>query len=264
MSDDKNNIMSDDEYQFPKDEYLNQSATASADTGTSHEDVVNEEKIVKKGGGPSIFERFPILKNKKLYFAGAVIIVLIVGVRLMHSGSDNKVIMQKKPVAMAAVKPIEKVEQPSSQLMNQLDSIKSNQVNSQDTISGLQNHISALTSKLNSAASTNAQLAQSVTMLTAQVKLLSQDVQKNTKKLTVKPKKVVKHQGVVYHPKPITYDVKAIVPGRAWIVSSTGHSYSVAVGDRVAQYGRVKAIDDAAGHVYTTSGKVIAYGANDS
>lgn len=263
MSNDKHNIMSDDEYQFPKDEYLDHSATASADTGAPLEDEVSDEKVVKKGG-PSIFERFPILKNKKLYFAGAVVIIMIVGVRLMHHSSDNKVIMQHKPVATAQVQATPKVEQPTSQLMDQLDSIKSSQENSQDTITSLQSHISDLNNKLNSAASTNAQLSQSVTMLAAQVKLLSADVEKNTKKLTAKPKKVVKHHGPVYHPKPITYDVKAIVPGRAWIVSSTGRSYSVAVGDQVAQYGRVKAIDDESGHVYTTSGKVIAYGPNDS
>ena len=262
MSNDKNNIMSDDEYQFPKDEYLSQSATASADTDASHEDEVNDEKIVKKKGS-HVFERFPILKNKKLYFIGAVIIILIVGVRLMHHSANTKVIMQKQPVATTPITSTQKIEQPTAQLMNQLDSIKSDQQNSQDTMSSLQNHVTDLNNKLNGVVSTNAQLAQSVTMLAAQIKLLSQEVQKNTKKLTAPPKKVVKHHGHVYHPKPITYDVKAIVPGRAWVVSSTGNSYSVTVGDHLAQYGEVKAINDASGHVYTTSGKVIADGPND-
>jgi intracellular multiplication protein IcmG len=262
VSDDKNNIMSDDEYQFPKDEYLNQTATAKPDVNGQDSETISDEKIVKRAGVKQVFERFPILKNKKFYFGVGFVVVIIIGVNMMHHGSSKKVVTQAAPVVQTA-KPVMTVEKPTSQLLNQLDSIKSDQASNQDTLSQLQSHISGLNTKLNSAAAANAQLAQSVTMLTAQVRLLANDVQKNTKLLTPKPKKVTNNNKPVYHPKPITYDVKAIVPGRAWIVSSTGDSYSVTVGDKIEQYGHVKAIDDNDGRVFTTSGKVIAYGPND-
>lgn len=262
MSNDKNNIMSDDEYQFPKDEYLNQSATATADTHASDHAEVSDEKIVQRSGVKQVFGRFPILKNKKFYFGVGLVVVIVVGVNMMHHRAGKTDVTTAQP-AVVTKPAATTVEQPNAQLMNQLDSIKSDQASSQDTLTDLQNHISNLNSKLNSAAASNAQLSQSVSMLTAEVKLLASDVQKNTKLLTAKPKKVVKHKPA-YHPKPITYTVKAVVPGRAWIVASTGRSYSVAVGDQIKQYGRVKAIDDNDGQIYTTSGKVISYGPNDN
>lgn len=256
---DKNNIMNDDEYQFPKDEYLTQSAAASADTGQVHEEEVSDEKIIHKGGMSGVMERFPILKSKKLYIFGGILVVLVVGMRMMHHGSTTTV--AAKPAVVTT--PAQPAVEPNAQLMNQLDSIKSNQEDSQGSISALKNHITDLDNKLDAAADTNAQLSQSVTMLAAQVKLLTQDVQHNTKLLTAKPKKAKAHKPA-YHPKPITYSLRAVVPGRAWVDASNGHSYSVSVGDTLAQYGKIKAIDDAGGHIYTSSGKIIDYGSNDS
>lgn len=257
MSNDKNNIMNDDEYHFPKDEYLHQ-ATATADASTDHVDDMSEEKIVPKQPAVSqLFTRLPILKNKKFYFVAGFAVVIIVGLQMMHGGHKTQVVKSNPVVAQ----PTPVVVQPNSQLLNQLDSIKSNQTSNQNAMSSLQDNISGLKSQLTKASANNAELAQSVTSLTAEVKLLSDQVNANSKKLAPKPKKKTKSG---YTPKPITYSLKAVVPGRAWLQSSDGGSYSVAVGDKLAQYGRVKAIDDNSGDVYTTSGKTISYGPNDS
>ena len=55
----------------------------------------------------------------------------------------------------------------------------------------------------------------------------------------------------------ITYNVQAVVPGRAWLMSSTGTSFSVAIGDKVEGLGVVVDIDALNGIVATSSGKLL-------
>ena len=62
--------------------------------------------------------------------------------------------------------------------------------------------------------------------------------------------------------KPIVFDLRAIVPGRAWVEDDLGRSRTVKIGDKLPQYGFVKAIDSERGVVLTTSGKVITFSDN--
>ncbi|OGT64964.1 MAG: hypothetical protein A3J38_02905 [Gammaproteobacteria bacterium RIFCSPHIGHO2_12_FULL_45_9] len=61
----------------------------------------------------------------------------------------------------------------------------------------------------------------------------------------------------------LTFEVQALLPGRAWVLGSNGQTLSLAIGDMVPGYGYVKVIDTARGVVETTSGKTIGYGQND-
>lgn len=62
---------------------------------------------------------------------------------------------------------------------------------------------------------------------------------------------------------PMVYEVKSVVPGRAWIQSSTGEFLSIAVGERLPGYGKVERINPATGVVTLSSGAVIKYGYYD-
>ena len=55
----------------------------------------------------------------------------------------------------------------------------------------------------------------------------------------------------------ITYNVQAVVPGRAWLMSNTGTSFSVAIGDKVEGLGVIVDIDALNGIVATSSGKLL-------
>ena len=59
---------------------------------------------------------------------------------------------------------------------------------------------------------------------------------------------------------PMVYEVKSVVPGRAWIQSSTGEFLSVGVGETLPGYGKVESINAATGSVRLSSGAVIEYG----
>lgn len=58
----------------------------------------------------------------------------------------------------------------------------------------------------------------------------------------------------VYH-----YVLQAIVPGRAWVMDSHHVMHTVAVGDKLPDYGEVQFLDADHGNVITSSGKVINF-----
>jgi intracellular multiplication protein IcmG len=238
MSDKKHNIK-DDEYHFPKDEYLDESM--GEDTSVKAE---SSDDFTVPPRQSTLLERFPILKNKKIWGVSGLVIVLVVGMQMMHHRSDNKVIM-KKP-AVAAVPAVE----------SKLASLHAAQASSMSEIQQLKQQVSQLQSTISASNNSNTQLSQSVVALAAQVKLLSKTVEQNTHDLTVR--KVVKKGAVS---KPIIYHIKAVIPGRAWLVSSTGNSNTVSVGDKINDYyGTVKLIDSDMGRIITSHDKVITYG----
>lgn len=69
------------------------------------------------------------------------------------------------------------------------------------------------------------------------------------------------HRRVVRGP---SYHVRAVVPGRAWLVSSRGRLFTVRTGDRIAGLGIVEDIDIIRGVVIMSSGREITYGKYDS
>lgn len=243
MNDKNHNIMNeDDEYQFPKDEYL------SPEDSSVDESLNEADEMIQK---PGFFDRYPMLRNKKLWVIGVIVIVFIVGMNMMHHARNNKVIMQKP-----APSPTQQI---AEQVSGQIGSLRSSQASTQNNLSELKSQVATLQSQLSSTNASNTQLTQSVTTLEAQVKLLTKTVAQNTKALTVK--KTASKQAAT---KPITYTVKAVVPGRAWLVSSTGESRTVSVGDVIdSRYGRVTLIDADMGRVLTSQNRIIHYGQND-
>lgn len=55
----------------------------------------------------------------------------------------------------------------------------------------------------------------------------------------------------------VTYTVRAVVPGRAWLSASNGETMTIAVGDKLPGYGDVVDINSMNGTVVTSSGAVI-------
>ena len=50
--------------------------------------------------------------------------------------------------------------------------------------------------------------------------------------------------------------LRAVIPGRAWLVDTQGRTYTVAEGDVVGNFGKVTQIDSTVGRVMTSSGYV--------
>jgi predicted nuclease with TOPRIM domain len=77
-------------------------------------------------------------------------------------------------------------------------------------------------------------------------------------KLEMVEKEMVKKKAP---PKPktaeISYQIQAVVEGRAWLEDNNGRTLTIKVGDIVPQYGVVTKIDAVNSLVFTSSGKTI-------
>lgn len=79
-------------------------------------------------------------------------------------------------------------------------------------------------------------------------------------------KKVVKQREHVVKkvaPPLVTYYVKAMIQGRAWLMTSEGNTFTISEGDTLPSYGTVDAIEPDNGVVMTSSGRVITFKPED-
>lgn len=84
-------------------------------------------------------------------------------------------------------------------------------------------------------------------------------------KQVIKPMVSKVQRSTVTKPKilPMIYEVKAVVPGRAWIQSDNGILTSIELGETLVGYGKVESIDVVQGVVKLSSGAEIHYGLYD-
>ena len=232
-----------EEYQYPNEEYV-------AETTPPEEQPPEPEKR------SNVFMRM-IQNNKRVTVVVVVVIVALIAFKFMKSDSETASQPVQQPVVQQPVAPPvqQPVAPPSTQVESQLGGLTQEAQTNQAAISQLQNQVQALQSQLGEATAAQAQLNQSMVVLVDQVKQLTAELH------VVKPAK----KPVKATPKapPMIFHLKAVVPGRAWIMSNDGLSESVSVGDTVPQYGTVKVVDANRGMVITSSGKVISYGSND-
>ena len=121
-----------------------------------------------------------------------------------------------------------------------------------NNVEGLKTSLSDLMSKIND-------LNKNIAFLTDQVQLQQEQIAK----LKQRPKKKV----IRKKSKPkvsVKYYIQAIIPGRAWLMSTNGTTITVSEGTRVPGYGRVKLIDPHQGKVIMSSGKDILFSPSDT
>lgn len=241
MKNDNRNTMGDDEYQYPNEEYVTETAP------------IEETEPVKKA--PNFFVQW-VQNNKRLALVILIVLLMLIGFKLLGLRNHTVIVPTPKPaVAEVVVPPV--TTEPTAMVPSALDRLQQANEKNQTTINQLQAQVQDLRNSLAQNATVQSQLNQSMTALTAEVKQLATLVQDSQK-----PVVKVKKAAVLPSP-PLVFHLRAIVPGRAWIVSNDGLSESVTTGDSVPQYGTVQVVDANRGMVLTSSGKVISYGEND-
>ena len=268
MADDLKN---DDDYQFPQDEYAGSEQPASAEV---HEDAPlgGTEQLQEKRSGwagklktvsGGVANRFAAVRNKRILIVIGGVILLLVIINTMRSGQklpetpSTPSLSTQQPQAYARYPAQSQPEVQLPSFQQPLPSTSVEQPSSpetQEALGGLRQQISDLKSKLSDAQQTNQQLQKSVADLTGQVRDLS--TQLSAVVVRLMPKKETPRETITYH-------LRAVVPDRAWIISSNGDTITVAVGDKIDQYGVVRAIDAPNGIIDTSSGRKIGYGVND-
>lgn len=241
--------VSDDEYQFPQEEYIGASSGDAATVDSAESADVSGVQDHAEGFAAHIADKSNRLdffkKHKRMVFiVGGAILVLIL-FKIMTGDHHQKVIVQK-PVAKVTHK------QPS-QFSAQLGNLKQDQMASQESINAVQTQIQGMHSALSQMSAQNKNVDQALIALADQIKTLTTEV------------KAQKHAPVKKGPPSpeLIYHVRAVIPGRAWIIGSNRLTQSVTVGDHVPDYGTVTGIDSMSGTITTSSGKKIVLGAND-
>jgi intracellular multiplication protein IcmG len=171
-------------------------------------------------------------------------------VHRMHATSQPKVVAKAQksaiPVIPAAV-------QANMALDNRFNHLEQEQRE-------LQAHLQAFDSDLNDIKATLADLNSRLDGMNEQTQLLRsqqeaflQKQQKAETKLTERKKSA---------PKPIYY-VRAIIPGRVWLTLQDGSTLTLGMGDKLAGYGDITAIDPNQGTITLSSGAIIGYNPDD-
>jgi intracellular multiplication protein IcmG len=139
----------------------------------------------------------------------------------------------------------------NDKLMNQLQTEYSQKVTDFSNQSkALQDQMQTLSSRVAGLESQLSQLVQTITRQTGMG---------GTTSLNVVP---AQQPAPIVEPK-ITYNVQAIIPGRAWLKSDNGETLTVAEGDTIKELGRVSKIDPYDGVVEVNTGNKtvsISYG----
>lgn len=232
---------SDDEYQFPASEYVTPNQQQrSGDTATG---------ATQPETPPTRRFHFPEIRNKRIVWVIAVVIIAVIFIRILNSDRAPVVKPKLKPTVQQPVVQ----SQPDNGLLNSLDALRAHSSRTETQIQTLQSQVSNMQSQLEQAREDNRQLRQTVSDLSAQVEELTGKLNQVIAQLHVSPQKT---PSIVFH-------LRAVVPDRAWVISNKGETLTVTAGDHLEGYGTVRTIDAKNGVILTSSGRKIVYGPND-
>ena len=271
MTDEQIKTSSEDEYQFPQEEYA--SGAAEGDAGAEP-----KEGAASTGAGASLSARSKLFENyrtttvssrtKRILIVVGLLIVIVIVIHFMRSvkppvipsmaqktaqkQQESQSVVQPQAAPMPAVQQIEPQQPVDINPSGSLDEMRAYSSQSDSKIQELQTEVANVQNSLTQSEATNTQLQKSVSALTTQVQALSVQL----KQTMEQEKKAPKTKKVVFY-------LRAVVPDRAWVMTSSGETVSVSVGDSLDQYGTIQSIDPVYGVIETSSGRKITYGQND-
>jgi uncharacterized coiled-coil protein SlyX len=153
-----------------------------------------------------------------------------------------------------------------AEIRNAIQNIADEMTVNVNNIKQLETTISALNTTVEQLNKTINAMDNRILSLTETVDGLSQDLA-NVKKVMIDEDMDLASPGTVKFSNkkqaaPVTssapnYTVHAIIPGRAWLKSSSGQIITVTEGDKIGDYGTVAVIDSANGLVRTSSGIIL-------
>jgi len=253
---DEKKISPDDEYQFPQEEYV----TANPNELPKNDEFGSEGVAAESSSPKNIFTNYQssLFKNRRFIIIAIVLCVLFLIPFMMDRFKTSTPAVSTPAPTSAELPPPTVTPQPTvaatPQPMPEISPVMPSSDNSKldNKIQGLEQQVESMQNSLSQSQATNEALQKSVTQLAQQMQMLSAALQKSQ----ASEQKSPKIKKVVFH-------LRAIVPDRAWVVTSSGETVSVSVGDSLDQYGTIQSIDPVYGVIETSSGRKITYGSND-
>lgn len=188
----------------------------------------------------------PIKKNVQVLKTSETAFVTTKNVANMSPTKESKTLeATAKPELTDLEKSVTESAQIQENLQAQITGLSS-------AISEIQNNIAMLTQKIKDFSEQNQSLQDKFN----KIALLQEKAKKSIKKNVL-----VNNHHSSNHYKP--YFLKALIHGRAWLMSSSGETVTVAEGDQLAGYGIIQRIDPDTATVNTSSGNSIRFLSQD-
>lgn len=184
---------------------------------------------------------------------------------VMTSAPAPKITPQPKPQPLVRSNSAPTSQVMPSEVQTKLASLAASEENHYQEVVRLRTELSSLQTDMSN-------LTQKLDGLTEQLKTMTTQLNEQTNQMQVMAIKITQQTQRLkkatlkkaQQPKPL-YFVQAVIPGRAWLISSDGmHTVSVRVGSDLSGYGSVQAIDSEIGRVLTSSGRVIKFSQQDN
>jgi intracellular multiplication protein IcmG len=254
----------DDEYQYSDPDTVNVDPAeendiyASADTKVKHS-VGGAETNIKRNA--IIVIALVVLAMIIYKFLGSVFSSKKISVKPVAA----KVNEAPKPIsAPTAVKPIVEptpIVQEPPKVEQKLSAMEISQQSMRSDVNQLDSKVESVGSNVNQMVNQIEKLNQMIEGLNGKTEAKTRDIDRLRAQLRPKHPKTQMHKVQ----KSVTkYYVQALIPGRAWLISSKGTTLTVREGSSVPGYGIVKLIDPHQGRVLTSSGQVLRFSQSDS
>ncbi len=249
-----------DEYKFVESEFQSDKPLedSSADAGTSS----------KFGTYGAAFYK-PSVRRNAIIAIGLVLFLFLL-YELFSSKSKPKIVHPSLPAAEVPLQPTTTaaetpVNAPTVQpadpdLKEKVAAIETNQQSVSSQVTSVSQQLGTVNTTVNNLNDEVNKLNQTLSNLANQVEKQSQEIKIILLRSRPKPMRV----NMIPESERIVYFIKAIIPGRAWLIGSNGSTLSIREGIRLNGYGVVKLIDSIQGRVITSSGKIIRFSQDDS
>ena len=239
----------EEEYKFPNEEEFGSYESQQSDSISSYDAEGSASSVTQK-----VNEK-PFVLNKRII----AVVVLALVFSLIFTFVRYKKNQATTPAAAPVVATKQQSPAPIVYSSSKTPELKSELGSLGGKVSENSNAISSLASKMNQVSAD----VKAVKNHQAELKPVIASVQGGVNQLLAaqqRKEEKKKQQKRIYDS---TYFIRAMVPGRAWLVSRTGVTASVGVREKLPGYGMILKIDTDDGIVYTSSGRKIFYGKND-
>ncbi len=210
----------------------------------------------------------PSVKRNAMIAIGALLILLTL-LKCAAKPSVKQEMEEPKPLPMKQIGgvPVRPMQQDLGG--SDINTLMDMQKNMQANLVAMNDKVNALTGQLNTLNSNNQVLQQQLSQLLSKLQSMQQSLDEAIASAKARPQIQATRSHAIRsrHYEPaiprLNYFVQAIIPGRAWLISSQGKTVTVRVGSIIPGYGTVKFIDAKQGRVMMSSSKVFVFNQAD-
>ena len=177
--------------------------------------------------------------------------------------ASNPIVLHKNQIAMRPVTNVVMNEADMKKLLAGFNNaVQENIANVSTQITGLKAEVATISKARNSTQKYTEAMAQSITLVAGQMQVMSKNMSAYQREMAATQKALVGvHNDLNLLLAERTAQMqkltlRAVVPGRAWLVDGAGHTDTVTVGTTVPSYGKVTKIDPSTGEVFMSSGYI--------